>query len=174
MDELLRAIDGNRPGSVKDLLRMTDFNEPLFDALNRPLQHAQTDTALIYALRRPGILPEVLVLLLEAGSDTESGPFGALHCALLSHQPLPILKLLLAFKADIFRSVPLTESTEEKDAEGEGEFSLLHLALFVRASREVIQWLCREGGSLLINSQNNRFRETPLSKKEGSNHFSPC
>jgi hypothetical protein len=167
MDELFRAIDGNRPGSLNDYLRMTVFEEPLFDLLNRPNSGYANCTPLLYALKRPGILPEIVQMLLEAGSCTEAGPFGALHCALVAHQPLPIVKLLFDFKADIYRLSPLEgfedEIAHEKAAEGQ-EFSLLHLALFVGASREVIVLLCREGGALLVNNQQNLMKETPLSK----------
>ncbi len=164
MDELFRAIDGNRPGSLNDILRMAAFHEPLFDLLNSPNPGYNNCTPLLHALKRPGVLPEIVRLLLEAGSCTEAGPFGALHCALSAHQPSPILKLLFEFKADIYRLMPLEGGETDEKAGELQEFSLLHLALFVGASAGVIQLLCQEGGSLLINNQRNSLKETPLSK----------
>lgn len=180
MDQVFRAIEGNRLGSLKDCLRMTDFDEPLFDVLNRPSQEHGC-TPLMYALKQPAILPEILEFLLESGSDTEAGPLGALHYAITCHQPCGVLKLLLDYKADIYRLGPLATDCpvaaaretvdDEKEVEGQAAtYSLLHLALQVGAGREVFELLCREGGALLINNQNNADRETPMSKFESGLH----
>lgn len=148
MDSLLRAIEGNRPGSLKDSLKMTHFNEPLFDLLAEPLN---------YALRQPGISPEIIQILLETGASTEGAPHGALWTALQNHQPLAIIKLLLEFKADLYRLVPLQPEADEK--EPHVEYSFLHLCLYL-GRLDLFPLLSKE----LIEDQRNLFKETPLSK----------
>lgn len=150
MDELLRAIDGNRPGSLRDFLKMTTFNEPLFEVLATPLN---------YALSQPGISAEIIQILLEAGANTEGAPHGALWTALQSHQPASIIELLLEFKADLYRLVPLQAEVDEK--EPHVEYSFLHLCLFLER-QDLLPFFSNE----LINDQRNLFKETPLSNCE--------
>lgn len=145
-------------------------------------------TALQFAvINYPRTSIRVIGVLLDYGAGTElpidftehndlesNMRVSPLWIAVREKHPLELVELLLAYKADVFFKYRFDE--DEKNDDGEGAYSLLHLAVKIGANEEIVKLLVNSTKSLLLNDRDNQTCSTPLSKKkslffESSNTF---
>ncbi len=172
-DELFRAVEVDDLAPLYSVIsRFKSELESLYSLLTQrhPVKKL---TVLQWAIKKyPKPSLKLLTVLLESGAGTElsaeedqQNEVTPLWLAVERNLSPDIIRLLLEFKADVYFKSDCFEDDEKSIINHHEGYSILHLAVRMKAQEKTINLLIQAGGALLLNDQNNLLKETPISKQ---------
>lgn len=175
-DELFRAVETNCSLTLNSLLSRTKFNSESRYYLLTQRHPVKKLTVLQWAIKLyPKTSIKMIAELLENGAGTElpieeftyerRDEITPLWMAVKQNLPSEIIQLLLDFKADVYFKSEFEDDEKSLVFKSHGQegFSLLHLAIKVKAHEKTIESLIHAGAKFLLNDQSNQMKETPIS-----------